>query len=202
MSDKATENNTHDQAEFDREISQPQGFHFAVPTALEELNAPVHRSPAHERFLHLCAATQLAYPGAVSNLTDAEILASPATPELMRYLVRALSNYAARTAGVDSSPSERRGILADAFGLVGNHGGSRKSLQSESQEMRALGTFTGAVEAEILDGIESNEAQLRAFQATYNATYGDDGQDGREKKQVDKNRRALASMLINHGYLK
>lgn len=190
-------------AAIDSATAEPPDFHYAVKHAIEELHSPGHSDPAHERFLQLCTSAGLAFPKAPAHLTDTEILASPATPELMRYFLGALANYAAR---IDATRTtrKRQEALANAIGLTGERGGSRQELLSESQSMYALSSFGSFLESMRLEhpSASPSDWQLRAFQRTYDAIFDPDTEKGRDNKQVKKNTAQLASLLAEHGYLK
>lgn len=85
--------------------------------------------PIDQQFLRFAQCVAAAYDG----LDDEEIIGAKETPELMRYLVKALGGYAARAtspanldAGGKIKTAGRYRVLAEVFLASGGHGGPRK----------------------------------------------------------------------------
>lgn len=159
--------------------------------------------PIDQQFLRFAQCVAAAYDG----LDDEEIIGAKETPELMRYLVKALGGYAARAtspanldAGGKIKTAGRYRVLAEVFLASGGHGGPRKGSSRGVWTQKRIET---AVEAYLnflfehaeWDYRERQEWQARAFDAAYHAVFGD---EAAEESQVRKNRHELERELVKH----
>ena len=167
----------------------------AARIALDDLENPASIESRHEQFLRLCEHATAGY----KCMSPEQIAGAELTPKLMQYFLSALASYAAR-AGTARVSMDRRKILADAFGLLDEHGGQRQGLWTEEKRLLAVSAYAKAIHSQA--GQEKTPAAKRiALSAAYDAVFGDDSEIGREKRQVRKNLKGLVGILADQGYL-
>lgn len=171
---------------------------FVLPVLLKELAEHAPGEQQHVRFAELCRLAEGAFPKA--NPSDDEILKNGTTPHLMRYVLMALRNYQARVGSMRST-AERKTLLADAMGLVGDN--ERKGKAGKwtlERKMVYLSAFVGALD----ESRRTGRPWAKAYRAGLNAAYqayreGAEGiQKGSERKNVMDEMRKL---MAEHNYL-
>lgn len=179
----------------------------AANGALEELaglqGARGDVEPTDQQFLRFAQCVAAAYAG----LDDKEIVEAKETPELMRYLVKALGGYATRAtspANIDASgrikTADRYRVLAEVFLASGGYGGPRKGSSRGVWTQKRIETAVEAYRGFLYehagwDNHDKPEWQARAFDAAYQAVFGD---EAAEESRVRKNRSELANELVKH----
>lgn len=179
----------------------------AATGALQELaglqGARGDVEPIDQQFLRFAQCVAAAYVG----LDDKEIVEAKETPELMRYLVKALGDYAARAtsranldAGGRVKTADRYRVLADVFLASGGHGGSRKGKRRDVWTQRriesAIEAYRGFLyERAGWDNHDNPEWQARAFEAAYKKVFGG---EVRDEPREQKDRDELERELVKH----
>lgn len=179
----------------------------AASGALDELSglqgARGDVEPIDQQFLRFAQCVAAAYDG----LDDEEIIKAKETPELMRYLVKALGGYAARATSPANSDARRKiktadryRVLAEVFLASGGHGGPRKGSSRGVWTQKRIETAVEAYRGFLYEHAgcdihDKREWQARAFDAAYQTVFGD---EAAEEPQVRKNRHGLERELVKH----
>ena len=157
--------------------------------------------PIDQQFLRFAQCVAAAYHDPDD---DEEIIKAKETPELMRYLIKALGDYAARAtspanldAGGKIKTADRYRVLADVFLASGGHGGSRKKSRrgvwTQNSIENAINAFWGFLYDHPGEDRDEPEFRTRAFKAACQKVFGDKVTDRDEEK-----REALRSELEKH----
>lgn len=157
--------------------------------------------PIDQQFLRFAQCVAAAYDDPDD---DEEIIKAKQTPELMRYLIKALGDYAARAtspenldAGGKIKTADRYRVLADVFLASGGHGGSRKKRRrgvwTRNSIEDAINAFLEFHYDHPGEDRDEPEFRIRAFKAACQKVFGDKVTD-RDKKK----REALRSELEKH----
>lgn len=168
----------------------------AALVELDELKDEKSVEPRHAQFLRFCEHVVVGYAG----MTDQQIADAAETPAVMKYLIKALTNYNARIGHLSKSgTSDRRRVLAEAFGLEGGHGGDRQGQWTLERQMRALNSYV-----DTLHGFGSERDTEPARRAAISAAYEDvfGPAYNHERRQMLRNLRGLLRVLVDHGYLR
>lgn len=159
--------------------------------------------PIDQQFLRFAQCVAAAYVG----LDDKEILEANETPELMKYLIKALGDYAARStspanldAGGRIKTADRYRVLAEVFLASGGHGGSRKGNRGGVWTRNRIESATEAYRSFLYDHAgwdnhDKPEWQAQAFEAAYKKVFGDQVID---KPREEKRRSELERELVRH----
>ena len=152
--------------------------------------------PRHLQFLRFCEHVVVGY----AEMTDQQIADAAETPAVMRYLITALANYERRIGNLPKSGTpDRRKVLAEAFGLEGEHGGDRQAQWTLERQMRALNSYVDA-----LHGFgprrNTESARRAAIGAAYEDVFGPTYKH--EPRQKMRNLKVLLRTLVDHGYLR
>jgi len=150
--------------------------------------------PRHAQFLRFCDHAVVGY----AEMTDQQIAEAAETPAVMRYFITALANYKRRIGHLPKSgTSDRRKVLAEAFGLEGEHGGDRQGQWTHERQMRALNSYVNK-----LHGFGSERDTEPAHRAAIWAAYEDifGPAYNHERRQLQRNLRGLLRVVADHGY--
>lgn len=169
----------------------------AAAAALDELAGLEARpgvipEPRDQQFLRFAEAVDAAYAG----LNDQEIAGANETPEIVRYLARALGEYAKKVTehlkehGGIKTP-DRYGLLANALLASGERGGSHGLTRNSIED--AINAFLEFHYDHPGEDRDEPEFRIRAFKAACQKVFGDKVTD-RDKKK----REALRSELEKH----
>lgn len=154
--------------------------------------------PRDQQFLRFAKCVAAAYDG----LDDKEIAQAKETPELMRYLKRALGEYAKNvTEHLEEHEKivtpKRYEILANALLASGDRGGKRGWTQNRIET--AINAYRGFLYDNTgWDNHDKPEWQAQAFEAAYEAVFGDKVVGD---SQLNRNRAELERELVKHGGL-
>lgn len=148
--------------------------------------------PRDQQFLRFAEAVDAAYAG----LNDQEIAEANETPEIVRYLARALGEYAKKVTehlkehgGIKTA--DRYGLLANALLASGERGGSNGLTRNSIGN--AINAFWGFLCDHPGEDHDDPEFRTRAFKAACQKVFGDKVTDRDEKKME-----ALRSELEKH----
>lgn len=163
---------------------------------LDGLNDEKSVEPRHAQFLRFCEHVVVGYAG----MTDQQIADAAETPAVMRYFITALANYERRIGHLPKSgTSDRRRVLAEAFGQEGGHGGARQGQWTLELQMRALNSYL-----DTLHGFgperDTESARRAAVWAAYEDAFGPTYKH--EPRQRMRNLKGLLRTLSDHGYLR
>jgi hypothetical protein len=170
--------------------------------ALVELTARIgDEGWTHLDFLEICNLADMAYPPGRPSVDM--IYANAVTAPLVLFTLRALRNYRVRIERDPNSDStDRRKVLAEAFGVTaGSSGGSRRGPRTDQKSrMALLSLFTTTLNAAFQSGASLEIAWTKGFTAAYLREYGSDDRDGRDERTIQRNRAQLDGFLRGHGY--
>jgi len=143
----------------------------ALNALVRDMEAGVADGAAHIQFEHICALARSSFPE--REPADAEILANPASPILVRFMLRAFRNYLARDASSKNS-SERARILAQSmqgWGDAGRRSVSRTREDIERCEEAGRDAFQARLIRELLMGSVDSQARELAHADALVAAY-------------------------------
>lgn len=189
-------------------LDLPAGDLLARRGALLELNAledPVQEAAPHVAFGRLCQFVAQGYAG----MSDQQIANASETPRLMRYLIGAMTEYAAVIDAAGSvKAGERQKALATAFRATGRHGGDRLHQWTTERKINVCGAFSHALQSQLSpqeagpsEPVVMHVAVERALQEAELVAFGPDTKEGREVDRLQSNRETLKVILTRHGYL-
>lgn len=180
----------------------PTDYGTLFTEALQSEIDALGREPSHDTLYEICNLSAHAFPR--GETSDEAILNNSATPIVFRYMLDALRSYRDQIdqAGKDPGPdANRRGeFLQLAFGGRGvkRGGNTRANPWGESRQMEVHAVFSKQFHASHKDGLSIKNAWSAGFAAAYEYAFGSDSLQGREPRQIQKNRAKLESLLEKH----
>lgn len=186
-----------------RAILERKGNHpssdiaFYIAGTLSQIGRGSPGEIPHELFHAVCVLSEAAFPDL--SQTDAEILANPSTPDLMRYLLGSLRRYRVRINGMEKpTTADRSNAISEALQMRGGWN-DRLGKWGNSFKEKYCAAYSNARAEASLSGASELAAYEAGVEAAYDA-YREGAKGKQDEREMRKAKREIRDFLRQEGY--
>lgn len=168
---------------------------FEISALLDAIKTEEPGEQPHVLFYGLCLLAERAFPD--REPSNEEILANPATPDLMRYLLSSLRRYRSKVKGPKTTSAERYRAIANALQMAGEQKNPGKWTNAFKE--RYCFAYCRARSESTEKGASVRDAHKAGVEAAY-LIYREGEAGAQDSSDRQKAIRRIALFLEEEGY--